>query len=86
MSHLCIKPACGPNCSMCNHAISAETARAYAIRYAVPQKPATDAPPANSLIRLIASAYGVDDEIACQWLCVRQDDFEAWIPPLGAVA
>lgn len=53
---------------------------------ALPQKPATDAPPANSLIRLIASAYGVDDEIACQWLCARQDDFEAWIPPLGAVA
>lgn len=53
---------------------------------ALPEKPATDAPPANSLIRLIASAYGVDDEIACQWLCVRQDDFEAWIPPLGAVA
>lgn len=53
---------------------------------ALPEKPATDAPTANSLIRLIASAYGVDDEIACQWLCARQDDFEAWIPPLGAVA
>lgn len=35
MSHLCIKPACGPSCSMCNHAIPAEKVRAYAIRYAV---------------------------------------------------
>ena len=35
MSYLCIKPACGSTCSMCSHAISAETVRAYAIRYAV---------------------------------------------------
>lgn len=43
MSHLCIKPTCGPNCSMCNHAISAETARAYAIRYAVLRAAPVDA-------------------------------------------
>lgn len=35
MTHLCIKPACGSTCSMCSHAISAETVHAYAIRYAV---------------------------------------------------
>ena len=34
MAHLCIKPACGPACSGCNHAISQETAVRYAIRYA----------------------------------------------------
>lgn len=35
MSHLCIKPACGTSCCMCNQAIPAEKVRAYAIRYAV---------------------------------------------------
>lgn len=34
MSHLCIKPACPVECSGCNHAISEQEARDYAIRYA----------------------------------------------------
>jgi hypothetical protein len=33
-AHQCIRPACLPDCSMCNSAISPATARAYALRYA----------------------------------------------------
>ena len=34
MAHLCIAPACPGECMGCNHAISEQTAREYAIRYA----------------------------------------------------
>ena len=34
MAHLCIAPACPGDCCGCNHAISEQTAREYAIRYA----------------------------------------------------
>lgn len=33
MAHLCIAPACGKECSMCNHAISAQQAAQNAVRY-----------------------------------------------------
>lgn len=33
--YLCIKPACGPDCSGCNCAISPQDMRDYAIRYAI---------------------------------------------------
>lgn len=38
-----------------------------------------DTPPAASLIGAIAQAYGVDNETACHWLCVRADDFLEWV-------
>lgn len=34
MSHVCIKPACGPDCVGCNHTISTEEAWQYMRRYA----------------------------------------------------
>jgi hypothetical protein len=34
MSHVCIKPACGPKCCGCNHAISSDDAWQYMRRYA----------------------------------------------------
>lgn len=40
-----------------------------------------DTPPATSLINAIATAYGVDNETACHWLCVRADDFLEWTDP-----
>lgn len=46
----------------------------------------TDAPPAASLINCIAEAYGVDAETACQWLCARADEFEAWMPAVADIA
>lgn len=33
--YLCIKPACGPDCSGCNCAISPQDMRDYAVRYAI---------------------------------------------------
>jgi hypothetical protein len=45
-----------------------------------------DAPPAVSLINCVAEAYGVDTETACQWLCARADDFEAWVPAFADIA
>lgn len=33
MSYLCIRPACGNKCSDCNHAISPQAMRDYAVRY-----------------------------------------------------
>lgn len=44
-------------------------------------KTPSDAPPATSLIKCIAFEYGVDLETACQWLCQRAADFEAWTQP-----
>ena len=38
-------------------------------------QPVDDTPPAQSLIDCIATAYGVDAETACRWLCARADDF-----------
>ena len=32
--HVCIKPACGPNCCGCNHTISSDEAWQYMRRYA----------------------------------------------------
>lgn len=40
-----------------------------------------DTPPAASLIGAIATAYGVDKQTACHWLCVRADDFLEWVDP-----
>jgi hypothetical protein len=51
-----------------------------------PASNTTDTPPAASLIKCVAQAYGVDEETACQWLCARADDFEAWVPSIGAAA
>lgn len=36
--YLCIAPACGNECSGCNSAISPETARKNAVRYALLQR------------------------------------------------
>lgn len=46
----------------------------------------TDTPPAVSLINCIAQAYGVDNETACHWLCVRADDFLEWVEPTATPA
>lgn len=41
-AYLCIRPACGVECSACNHAISPQTMREYAVRYAyLRQRPVT---------------------------------------------
>lgn len=45
-----------------------------------------DTPPAASLIGAIATAYGVDNETACHWLCVRADDFLEWVEPTATPA
>lgn len=34
MTYLCIRPVCGEQCSQCNHAISPQQVRSYALRYA----------------------------------------------------
>ena len=34
MTHLCINPVCGPECSQCSRAISEEQTLLYAVRYA----------------------------------------------------
>lgn len=47
---------------------------------------ANDTPPATGLIQAIATAYGVDNETACHWLCVRADDFLEWTEPESATA
>lgn len=49
-------------------------------------KTPSDAPPATSLIKCIAFEYGVDLETACQWLCQRAADFEAWTQEPAAAA
>ena len=49
-------------------------------------KTPSDAPPATSLIKCIAFEYGVDLETACQWLCQRAADFEAWTQEPADVA
>ena len=36
--YLCIAPACGPECSDCNHAISPDAMRKNAVRYALLQR------------------------------------------------
>lgn len=42
MTYLCIRPACGHECSACNHAISPQEVREYAVRYAyLRQRPVT---------------------------------------------
>lgn len=45
----------------------------------LPQKQErTDIPTADDLIQAVAKAMNTDLETACQWLCARADDFEAW--------
>ena len=41
--YLCIKPACGPDCSGCNCAISPQDMRDYAVRYAILRNAPIDA-------------------------------------------
>ena len=43
-------------------------------------------PSASELIEVIAKLYDTTEEEACQWLCARADDFEAWIPSIGSAA
>lgn len=36
--YLCVEPACGPQCSGCNHAISPADTKRNAVRYALLQR------------------------------------------------
>jgi len=52
----------------------------------VPSASTEGIPSAEWLIGVIASHYGTDAETACQWLCARADDFEAWVPSVADIA
>lgn len=71
---------------------SAEVRLGFDMAMSMPVTPRTssieanDTPPATGLIQAIAEAYGVDNETACHWLCVRADDFLEWVEPTATPA